>query len=127
MIFSGNFYGSSKPSTIAKSADFVPKTGAYFFIFSCLSNGLALHLKGKAVCALNFGRISLVSADFNLVERAEILAAAVMFAVLDCAANVLVCVFGSHNKISLSEIFAVFRRRFILSFAESFILGKKFR
>ena len=67
-----------------------------------------------------------MSADFNLVERAEILAAAVMFAVFDCAANVLVCVFGSHNKISLSGIFAVFRRRFILSFAESFILAKKF-
>lgn len=68
-----------------------------------------------------------MSADLNLVERAEILAAAVMFAVLDCAANVLICVFGSHNKISLGEIFAVFRRRFILSFAESFILGKNSR
>lgn len=68
----------------------------------------ALHLEREAVCALNNGGVCFVSADFNLVERAEILAAAVMFAVVDSAANVLVCVFGSHNKISLSEVFAVF-------------------
>lgn len=68
-----------------------------------------------------------MSADFNLVERAEILAAAVMFAVVDSAANVLVCVFGSHNKISLSEVFAVFCRKTILSSEKIFILDKKFR
>lgn len=68
-----------------------------------------------------------MSADFNLVERAEILAAAVMFAVVDCTANVLVCVFGSHNKISLSEVFAVFCRKTILSSEKIFILDKKFR
>ena len=68
----------------------------------------ALHLEREAVGALNNGGVCFVSADFNLVERAEILAAAVMFAVVDCTANVLVCVFGSHNKISLSEVFAVF-------------------
>ena len=65
-----------------------------------LNTGLCL--KREAVGALYNGRIGLVSAHLNLVERAVVLAAAVMLAVVNGAANVLVCKFSSHNKNFLS-------------------------
>ena len=40
-------------------------------------------------------------ADFDLIKRAKILAAAVMLTVVNSTADVLVCVFGSHNHFSL--------------------------
>ena len=59
------------------------------------SSGL-LHLEGQAVCALTYGRISFVSSYLYLVEGAVILAAAVMLAVVDSTADMLVCKFSSH-------------------------------
>ena len=58
-----------------------------------------LCLKGKAVCALYDSGVSLVSADFDFVERAVIIAAAMMLAVLDCAADVTVCKFSTHSML----------------------------
>lgn len=55
-----------------------------------------LHLKGKAVGALADCGVSLMCADFDFVKRAIVAAAAVMFAVVDSTADVLVCVFSSH-------------------------------
>lgn len=59
-----------------------------------------LSLKREAVGARYFSRVSLVSTDLDLVERAVIIAAAVMFAVVDSTADVLVCKFSSHNNTS---------------------------
>ena len=59
------------------------------------SSGL-LHLEGQAVCALTYGRIRFVSSYLYLVEGAVILAAAVMLAVVDSTADMLVCKFSSH-------------------------------
>lgn len=58
-----------------------------------------LCLKGKAVCALYDSGVSLVSADFDFVERAVVIAAAMMLAVLDCAADVTVCKFSTHSML----------------------------
>lgn len=57
-----------------------------------------LSLEGKTVNALASSRVSLVCADFYLVKRAVVFGAAVMLAVVDCTADVLVCKFSSHNK-----------------------------
>ena len=56
----------------------------------------ALHLEREAVCALTYGGVCLVRADFDLVEGAIVLAAAVVLTVLDSTADVLVCKFSSH-------------------------------
>ena len=55
-----------------------------------------LHLEREAVRALTYCGVSLMCADLDFVEGAVILAAAVMLAVVDCTANVLVCKFSSH-------------------------------
>ena len=47
--------------------------------------------------------VRLVSAYLDLVERAVITAAAVVFAVVDRTADVLVCKFASHIKNFLSN------------------------
>ena len=57
----------------------------------------ALFLKGQAVCALLLGGVTFVSAHLDTVERAVVIAYAVVFAVLYCTADVLVCKFSSHN------------------------------
>ncbi len=49
-----------------------------------------------------YGRIRLVGTYLDLVKRAIILAAAVVLAVVDSAADMLVCVFCSHFYIFLS-------------------------
>ena len=59
------------------------------------SSGL-LHLEGQAVSALTYGGISFVSSYLYLVMGAVILAAAVVLAVVDSTANMLVCKFSSH-------------------------------
>ena len=63
-----------------------------------------LHLEGQAVRALTYSGVSLVSSDLDLVKRAVILAAAVVLAVVDSAADVLVCKFSSHYITFLSFI-----------------------
>ena len=79
-----------------KRADLVlTKSALQIFDYPKSDGGLSL--EREAVRALNYGRICLVSADLDFVERAEVLAAAVMLAVVNCTADVLVCEFGSHN------------------------------
>lgn len=73
-----------------------------FYVFHVLpakqrSLNPGLSLEGKTVGALNDRGVSLVCADFNLVERAIIFTAAVVFTVVDSASDVLVCIFSSHN------------------------------
>lgn len=63
---------------------------------SCLS------FERQAVCALTYCGVALVCAYLDFVERAVVIAAAVMLAVVDCTADVLVCKFSSHNKNFLS-------------------------
>ena len=55
-----------------------------------------LHLEGEAVGALTYCGISLMCADLYLVKGAVILAAAVVLAIVDSTADVLVCIFSSH-------------------------------
>lgn len=83
-----------------KRADLVPTKSALKLFYYPKSDG-GLSLEREAVRALNDGRICLVSADLDFVERAEVLAAAVVLAVVNCTADVLVCEFGSHNKFLL--------------------------
>ena len=80
-----------------KRADLVPTKSALKLFDYPKSDG-GLSLEREAVRALNDGGICLVSADLDFVERAEVLAAAVMLAVVNCTADVLVCEFGSHNN-----------------------------
>ena len=68
-----------------------------------------------------------MSADLDFVERAVVLAAAVVLAVVNCTADVLVCEFGSHNNFSLKANLRGFRRKTILTFEEIFILSKNFQ
>ena len=83
-----------------KRADFSsPKPALEIFDYPKSDGGLSL--EREAVRALNDGGICLVSADLDFVERAEVLAAAVVLAVVNCTADVLVCEFGSHNKFLL--------------------------
>ena len=83
-----------------KRADFSsPKPALQIFDYPKSDGGLSL--EREAVRALNDGGICLVSADLDFVERAEVLAAAVVLAVVNCTADVLVCEFGSHNKFLL--------------------------
>ena len=83
-----------------KRADLV-LTKSALKIFDYPKSDGGLSLEREAVRALNDGGICLVSADLDFVERAEVLAAAVMLAVVNCTADVLVCEFGSHNKFLL--------------------------
>jgi hypothetical protein len=57
-----------------------------------------LTFKGAAVDALLIGRVLLVRSDLDAVERAVVLVAAVILAVLDAAmdATVLLCVVKHH-------------------------------
>lgn len=80
-----------------KRADLV-STKSALKIFDYPKSDGGLSLEREAVRALNDGGICLVSADLDFVERAEVLAAAVMLAVVNCTADVLVCEFGSHNN-----------------------------
>lgn len=70
--------------------------------FCYVSLNAGLSLEAKAVSALAHTGVALVRADFDLVERAVILAAAMIFTVADSAADVLVCKFCTHNQIFLS-------------------------
>ena len=85
-----------------KRADLVPTKSA-LKIFDYPKSDGGLSLEREAVRALNNGRICLVSADLDFVERAVFLAAAVVLAVVDCAADVLVCKFSSHDNIPFSK------------------------
>lgn len=62
-----------------------------------------LCLEREAVGALYDSGICLVSADLYLVKRAVITAAAVVFAIVDSTADVLVCKFASHIQNFLSN------------------------
>lgn len=66
-----------------------------------------------------------MSTDLDLVERAVVLAAAVINAVVDSAAYMLVCKFASHNKTSFHDENAAKCRDNIMSFEMSIILGEK--
>ena len=85
---SGIFYKNRADLVLTKSA---------LEIFDYPKSDGGLSLEREAVRALNNGGVCLVSADLDFVERAEVLAAAVMLAVVNCTADVLVCEFGSHN------------------------------
>ena len=86
--------------SLKNRADLVPTKSA-LEIFDYPKSDGGLSLEREAVRALNDGRICLVSADLDFVERAEVLAAAVVLTVVNCTADVLVCEFGSHNKFLL--------------------------
>ena len=73
------------------------------FAAEIVRRGLAAHasdaglgLKGHTVGALAYSGVSLVRADLDFVERAVVVTAAVVLAVADGAANVLVCKFSTH-------------------------------
>ena len=67
-----------------------------------------------------------MSADLDLVERAVVLAAAVISAVVDSASYMLVCKFASHNKTSFHDVYAANKcRDNIMSREKRIILGDK--
>ena len=63
-----------------------------------------LCFKRQAVCALYYSGVSLMSTYLDLVKRAVVTAAAVVFAIVDRTADVLVCKFASHIKNFLSDL-----------------------
>lgn len=70
-------------------------------LYACLfALAAGLSLKGQAVGAGYFSGISFVSTDLDLIERAVILAAAVVCTVVDSATDVFVSKFSSHNNTS---------------------------
>ena len=66
--------------------------------FAPHASDAGLSLKGHTVGALAYGGVSLVRANLDFVERAVIVAAAVVLAVADGAADVLVCKFSTHLR-----------------------------
>lgn len=76
-----------------------------WFAAEIVRRGIAAHasdaglgLKGHTVGALAYSGVSLVRADLDFVERAVVVAAAVVLAVADGAADVLVCKFSTHLR-----------------------------
>lgn len=88
------FDGVARVGRIAKGL--IYKNNVYCQSYTVSDAGLCL--EWKTVGALYNGGIRLVSSDLDLVKRAEILAAAVVLAVVDSTSDVLVCVFSSHNN-----------------------------
>ena len=69
--------------------------------FRSLYSGLCL--ERKAVGALNDSGVGLMCADLNLVERAVVIAAAMMLAVVNSAADMMVSKFSTHNQFPFAD------------------------